>query len=298
MEIGEWKSMAGMADTYRRARELGLETHLAELEAFGFTVIPPEKTAAPAGFAQRLLDRIVEIANAEDVANVELNKHNDTKPADGRQIFHLLKRDPLFIEAVMNPVTLIMGTYLMGQSCLLSSVLAFLKPGPARSTPMHTDSVGVPTPLPPYSSVCNISWILTDYTVENGTFGMVPGSHRWCRHPVMTEQPKFIGGALDDDMCVPVCAEPGSIIAFSGNTWHCTYPKTTDALRSHLVVNFCRNYVYPGESHDDMPDEVVARYGPEFARLIGRNSWQGYHSEGPRLERLQAVRPAYQSQHG
>lgn len=298
MEIGNWKSMAGMAETYRKARELGLETNIAELEAFGFTVIPPEKTGAPRDFTRRLLDRVIEIAEDEDAAAVELNKHNDTKPADGRQLFHLLKRDPLFIEALMNPVTRTMGAYMMGQSYLLSSMVAFLKPGPARPTPMHTDSVGVPTPLPAYSSVCNVSWILTDYTVENGTFGMVPGSHRWCRHPVVSEQPSFVGGALEEGMCVPVCAEPGSLVVFTGNTWHCTYPKTTETPRSHVVVAFCRNYVYPGESNADMPDDLIAQYGPEFARLIGRSAWQGYQAEGPVLDRLLAVRPAYQSQHG
>jgi hypothetical protein len=298
MEIGDWKSMSGMAETYRRARELGLETNLAELETFGFTVIPPEKTGISRDFTRRLLDRLLEIAEDEDALAVDLNKHNDTKPADGRQLFHLLRRDPLFIEAMMHPISRTLGAYMMGQSYLLSNMVAFLKPGPARPTPMHTDSVGVPTPLPFYSSICNISWILTDYTVENGTFGMVPGSHRWCRHPVMTEQPKFVGGMLDEEMLVPVCAEPGSLVVFTGNTWHCTFPKTTDAIRSHVVVAFCRNYVFPGESYDDIPDEVIAEYGPEFARLIGRQAWQGYRFEGPKLERLQAVRPAYQSQHG
>ncbi|MCM8729809.1 phytanoyl-CoA dioxygenase family protein [Hephaestia sp. GCM10023244] len=298
MEIGTWKSMAGMDETYRQAREYGLETNLAELEAFGFTVIPPDKTGAPRDFAARLLDRVVEIAADENAGAVELEKHNATKPADGRQLFNLLRRDPLFVETMMNPVTRIMGAYMMGQSFRLSSMVAFYKPGPARSTPMHTDSVGVPTPLPAYSSICNISWVLSDYTVENGTFGMVPGSHRWCRHPVATEQPGFIGGALEEGLCVPVCAEPGSLIVFTGNTWHCTYPKTTDAARAHVVVAFCRNYVFPAERYDDMPDDEVARYGPEFARIIGREAWQGYRAEGPKLERLLAVRPAYQSQHG
>lgn len=298
MEIGAWKSMAGMAETYRKARELGLEVNLAELEAFGFTVVSPEKTGAPPGFTDRLRARILEIADEEDATNVELNRHNDTKPADGRQLFHLLRRDPIFIDVMMNPVVQTLGAYMMGQSFRLSSMVAFFKPGPARPTPMHTDSVGVPTPLPAYGAVSNVSWVLTDYTVENGTFGMVPGSHRWCRHPVMAEQPAFIGGALEEGMCVPVCAEPGSLIVFTGNTWHCTYPKQTEAPRSHIVTAFCRNYMFPAESYDDLPDEIVAQHGPDFARQIGRDAWQGYKAEGPKLERLLAVRGVYQSQHG
>jgi hypothetical protein len=298
MDIGDWKSTAGMAQTYRAARELGIETNLAELEAFGFTVIPPEKTGISPDFTRALLARLVEIAEEEDALAVDLNKHQDTKPADGRQLFHLLSRDPLFIEAMMHPLSRTLAAYLLGQSARLYSIVAFMKPGTARSTPMHTDSVGVPTPLPAYSSVCNISWILSDYTVETGTFGMVPGSHRWCRHPLDTEQPTFIGGMLDEAMVTPVLAAPGAIVAFTGNTWHCTYPKTSPAMRSHIALAFCRNYVFPAESYDDMPDSLIEQHGPELARLIGRDAWQGYGADGPKLDRMLLVRPAYQSQYG
>jgi hypothetical protein len=39
MEIGEWRATRDLNDLYREIRDLGLETNLAELEAFGFTVI-------------------------------------------------------------------------------------------------------------------------------------------------------------------------------------------------------------------------------------------------------------------
>ena len=35
-----------------------------------------------------------------------------------------------------------------------------------------------------------------------------------------------------------------------------------------------------------MPDETIAHYGPEFARLIGRDAWQGYGADGPKLDRM------------
>lgn len=299
MEIGDWKSTAGMAAAYRKARELGIESNLAELEAFGFTVIEPEKTAAPKGFHERVLERLNVISGEEDALAVELNKHSDAeKPAYGRQLFHLLERDPVFVDAVMNPVVRTMGSYLMGMSYRLYSMVAFMKEGTARSTPMHVDSVGVPTPLPAYGSVCNVSWILTDYREETGTLGMVPGSHRFCRHPTEFEQPKFIGGGLDNAMVTPVNAKPGSLAVFTGNTWHCTYPKTVQGERAHVAIAFCRNYINPAESYDDLPDAVVAAQDPELGRLIGRRAWQGYRAEGPKLENMALVRPAYQTQYG
>ena len=48
MQIQNWKSMAGVAELYQQARDLGIETNIAELETFGFTVIEPEKTGVSA----------------------------------------------------------------------------------------------------------------------------------------------------------------------------------------------------------------------------------------------------------
>lgn len=297
MEIGNWKSVAGMSEVYRQAREFELESNIAELEAFGFTVIEPERTGAPPDFAPRLLEAVERIVRQEDESAVDLNKHAD-KPAYGRQLFHLLARDPVFVEAAMNPVVRTMGSYMLGVSMRLFSMVAFVKQGSARPTHMHTDSVGVPTPLPFYGTVCNVSWILSDYTQDNGTLCMVPGSHRYCRHPTEFEQPKFMGGPMDDAMATPLLAKPGSLAVFTGNTWHGTYPKTTDSTRVHIATAFCRNYVNPAESYDDLPDETVEQYGPEFARLIGRKAWQGYRAEGPKLENMALVRPAYQTVYG
>lgn len=297
MDIGNWKSVAGMAETYRRARDFDLEPNIAELEAFGFTVIEPDKTGAPPGFADRLLEAVTRVARREDESAVDLNKHAD-KPAYGRQLFHLLARDPVFVDAAMNPVVRTMASYMLGLSMRFFSMVAFIKEGAARPTHMHTDSVGVPSPLPFYGTVCNVSWILSEYTQENGTLCMVPGSHRFCRHPTEFEQPKFMGGSMDDAMATPLLAKPGSLAVFTGNTWHGTYPKTTDTTRVHIATAFCRNYVNPAENYDDLPDEILASNDPELARLIGRKAWQGYRAEGPKLENMAIVRPAYQTIYG
>ena len=39
MEIGDWRATSDRNDLYRGIRERGLETNVAELEAFGFTVV-------------------------------------------------------------------------------------------------------------------------------------------------------------------------------------------------------------------------------------------------------------------
>ncbi|MEJ0024701.1 MAG: phytanoyl-CoA dioxygenase family protein [Rhizomicrobium sp.] len=297
MQIGDWKAVAGMARTYRQARELGLETNIAEFEAFGFTVIEPEKTGMPADFAARLFGATLGIAGSEDANVVDLNKQA-VRPAQGRQLFHLINKDPLFVDALMAPAVQAMAKYVMGASYRLYSTVAFLKDGPAVPTPLHSDSTGVPPPIPFYGNVCNISWVLTDYTPESGTLCMVPGSHRLCRHPTMSEVPKFMGGSGDDDLVVPVLAKPGSLAVFHGNTWHGTYPKTTAGTRCHIALAMCRNYVNPAEDYSDTPEELLQRGGPEFARALGKTAWQGYGTEGPKLERMALVRAAHGTAYG
>ncbi len=297
MLIGDWKAVAGMAGIYNEARNLGIETNIAEIEAFGFTVIEPEKTGMPAEFSKKLLDATLSIAQKEDINVVDLNKHA-VRPAHGRQLFHLVNRDPLFVDALLAPAAQIMAKYLMGASYRLYSMVAFLKEGQTQPTPLHSDSTGVAPPIPFYGNVCNISWVLTNYTKESGTLCMVPGSHRLCRHPTLSEVPKFMGGGGDDDLVVPVIAKPGSLAIFHGNTWHGTFPKVDQPMRCHVAMALCRNYVNPAEDFSDIPESLLHRGGPEFARAVGKTAWQGYGSEGPKLERMALVRSAHTSAYG
>jgi len=290
MQIGDWKSASEVCDTFRQARDLGLESNIAELEAFGFTIVEPGK-AAPKAFFDRMLEAVLEVSEREAASDVQMmNRPQSERPVYGRSLFHMIQKDPVFAEAAVNPVGLTLAKYLMGASCHIWNTGALVKEGPAGVTRMHCDSIGVPTPLPPWGTVCNVSWILTDYREETGTFFMVPSSHRWCRHPTDVDLPKLMGGPNDDAIGVPVVAPPGSLVVFHGNTWHGTYPKQDDGVRSHFVYMYARNYVYPAERNDDVSDELIAKHGPEFARLVGRSSWQGYGNQGPSLDGLMAAR--------
>jgi hypothetical protein len=293
MEIGDWKATAELGEVYRTARKLGLESNLAELEAFGFTIVEPDK-AAPPGFGARMLEAVLELEAREAPDTVDMmNRPQSERPVYGRSIFRLPAKHPVFAEAVTNPVALTLAKYLTGASNHIYNSAALLKRGKAGVTRMHCDSVGFSSPLPPYGATCNTSWILTDYTRETGTFFIVPGSHRYCRQPGPVDLPKIMGGPNDDELGIPIVAAPGSLFVFSGNLWHGTYPKEDEALRVHCAIMYARNYVFPGESFADIPDELVARNGPEFARLVGRSAWQGYGDEGPDVTKLAKVQRAH-----
>lgn len=288
MEIGNWSASAELNSVYADIRALDLESNIAELEAFGFTVVEPAKVGSADLFA-RMLEACRRLDDEADASGRKMAKLLGTEGTDhSRILYALLAKDPAFLEAVMHPVALTLGRYLMGASCRLYTTSAFVKRGRVAPTHLHTDTAGTPPPLYPFGLVCNISWILTDYTKERGTFAMVPGSHRWCRHPTPIEQPEMMGGP-NQEICVPVQAAPGSLIAFNGNTWHGSYPKTDDDFRAHVVTGFGRNYIIPAEGYDDVPDSLLETYGAPLAHLLARDIWQGFKSEGPHTENLPSV---------
>src|SRR3569832_2457218 len=143
MKIGDWKAVAGMADVYNQARELGIETNITKQEANDNTVIDPDKTGMPADFAKRLMDKTQDIAAKEDLNVVDLNKQA-VRPAAGRQLFNLITKDPIYAEAVMAPTAQVLAKYMMGASYRLFSMVAVLKEGHAIPTPLHNDSTGGP----------------------------------------------------------------------------------------------------------------------------------------------------------
>ena len=66
------KTTRGVNDSYNQLKALGLESYIAELDTYGFTIVPPE-LAAPAGFAERLRDTIIERTHQADSGAAEIN---------------------------------------------------------------------------------------------------------------------------------------------------------------------------------------------------------------------------------
>ena len=279
MEIGEWESTKGLNELYREIRRLDLERNVAELDNFGYTIVEPEKVAPPE-FVARLRDRILDVAERRTGTRPDLetgSTHADYPMPTGEGHYFTLFEDRVFEEALMNPVGLALATYLLGEGCVLSVQAAFLK-GPGKmELPIHTDNWGngIPAPYPPYPQVCNTTWILTDYTKENGALCFVPGSHRWRRHPTPEE-------AFNFENVVPVEARAGSMAVWSGDQWHGAVPRTAPGLRVGMLFGYSRHYLRAFQPFKErVPKEILDRNPPRFAKLMGQHCFQGFGEEGP-----------------
>jgi len=274
MKLDNWESTADLNPIYADIRANDLEQCVAELDAFGFTVIPPEKIA-PAAFHDRLRQAILDVHERRTGHRVKAAELGAASLEGDRPLaihWSLLGEDPVFEEAVMNPIVYTMARYLCGKSVLLSDAIALIKRrDPTPTHMLHIDQAGTPPPLPPYQQVINITWALTDYTQANGALAMVPGSHRYGRMPMPYEE-DFLGNDAPV-RAVPVECPAGSLIIWGGTTWHASFPRSADGLRITLIMAFCRGYMMQvRDFRRETPQEVLDRNDEAFAQLLGVNS--------------------------
>ena len=153
---------AAMDRLKREIEENDLHKNIAELETDGYTILAPG-TAAPLDLIDRIktaMDRLAE------------SKRTDTMGSAsglGSTLFHMLPEDPVFEEALMAPAPLTLVSYLVGYRAKLSQCTGLIKDQGAPALALHADHSGkFPAPWGKVSNYTVVTWVLTDYTCENG----------------------------------------------------------------------------------------------------------------------------------
>ena len=181
-----------------------------------------------------------------------------------RNIFQALPRGGEVVEqAVLAEKPLTLVTYLLGESCQLSSVHGHIRAQGDPPQGMHSDAGFLPDPLPAWNHVCNMMWCMDDFSEEAGGTYVVPGSHKTQRHP----DP----GNYTRRNAIAVNAEKGGVFVFGGNLWHGAGSRQIPGERVGMTCYFSRMYARQQEPLADLvSDEAVKRNPPRFAELIGR----------------------------
>jgi len=269
--MAQTSAMDLVNDTLRMHESIvahGLLEHIAELDIRGYTVIPPERLGMTE-LVEEARDLLVALAVKDGARASDYTTYLEGLSFE---LYALFNQGRVFEQWLLNPVMLLLGKYLLGQNMILNNSLAYVKGKTDKFLRMHSDTLMVPDPLPEYRHLINMTIALTDYTVPGGCIGIVPGSHKLRRHPTAAE-------AIEYDLMVPVECPAGSLIVIPGNTWHGAYPKSTDGLRVTLVQGFSRRYLQPYVT-TAVDEAIVARNPPEFARLLGKDSWMGFGADG------------------
>lgn len=266
MQIGNWQSAGYMNQLYPELRQLGLESNIAELEAFGFTVLTPEQVGVP-DLHKRTLEAVVQVSERRAGVRPDLTggeSHRGMKHPLGQIMRFVLWENQVFEEVLCNPAMLGIVTWILGPTCILSLCNAMLRGPGNNSMALHSDDSDRTMPrLPDVVNTVNASLLLTDYTKEGGALTFVPGSHRWHREPTPSEVHAFA------KQMIALEAPAGSMVIWGGHTWHGAFPRRIPGLRGTFFFNFARHSMQTQEPYrDTCTQEALDRNPRRFAMLM------------------------------
>ena len=271
--------------------ELDLQRYTEQLDEQGYALVPPEVTGLTTAMlddlTQRLLDKCEELVGCKftvqdgpqcklDYGDFRgfLELMSGAKPSQF-QLLQLCTYHRVFRDLAVNRVANALIDYLFGTGpasdekpsvARFSSHNSFIKwagEGYGESLGLHADQAGIPLPWGDKALNANCNWCLTDYTLADGAFACVPGSHLKKRHP---KHPECVQDA------VPIECPRGSLIVFHGALWHGAYPKRTPGLRVTLAYYYRHMAIQP---QDDIPNHFPKELADDcadpalFKRLAG-----------------------------
>ncbi len=147
------------------------------------------------------------------------------------RVWNVLSRDPVFVTLVEHPTALRLVRATLGWPVLLGNLSANIALPGSEGGRLHADQIFVPEPWPTQPQGCNVSWLLDDFTLDNGATEVVPMSHLKNRMPVSGDQ---IDG-------VPIIAPAGTMVVFDSRVWHRTGSnRTTETSRAALFAWYSR----------------------------------------------------------
>jgi Phytanoyl-CoA dioxygenase (PhyH) len=236
---------------------LTAEDHRRDLSERGWTRLPG---FLPHARRRRLADRLEKLfAEEGENAGAEFKQ----EPGAPR-LANLVDKGDVFVDCILEPEVLALVSEVLGPRFKLSSLNArAAEPGEAAAQPLHADVGAVPDERGFW--VCNTLWMLDDFTRDNGSLRVVPGSHRSGRLPQ---------DALEDPRAphpaeTLVTGQAGDVVVMNAHLWHAGTANRTLARRLALHAFFCR-FDKPQQQYQRrlLRPETQARLSPEARALL------------------------------
>jgi ectoine hydroxylase-related dioxygenase (phytanoyl-CoA dioxygenase family) len=227
------------------------------LDHDGFLVL--ENFVEPGKLAA-LRDRIMELfAELGDQAGHEFKQEPQTD-----RLANLVDCGEIFRWAIAAPKLLAGVEHTLGPDFKLSSLNARSARAHSDWTqPLHCDAGALPDEKG--NTVCNVIWLLDDFTTENGAPRYVPGTHRSGRLP-QDVLPDPAAAHRDEAL---ITGRAGDVVVMNAHLWHGGTANRTGRPRLAMHSFYCRRDL-PQQQYQKklLRPELRESLGPELRRLL------------------------------
>ncbi|MFT5113573.1 MAG: ectoine hydroxylase-related dioxygenase (phytanoyl-CoA dioxygenase family) [Parasphingorhabdus sp.] len=243
--------------------------------------------------------RIENQAKAEKHLEVTTQDQVQTDDDKNQWVYMLINKGTIFQQLFENETAHEIVRHVLGPDFLLSDFSASITHPGNGQMGLHKDQWWLPEPKMPHEPhqrcgdvnrsnvrkgkpaisstpinppvICNVMWMISDFTVENGGTRIVPDSH------LSGTNPEPYG----DYDTINATGSAGSAVIFEGRTWHSADLNTSDAARYGITTYYgapvfrqMLNFTY------GMKDEVADQLSLKSRRLLGFKPWGGYGATG------------------
>lgn len=233
------------------------DDHRKQLDERSFVVLEHFMSAAFLAEVRAQLDAV--FAAEGDKAGSEFRQELDTK-----RLANLVDKGEVFRRLISTPEVLeYVGAVIPGDFKLSSLNARAPNPQSDWVQPLHCDTGSLPDEKG--NTICNVIWMLDDFTAENGATRLVPGSHRWGRLPQEV---------MEDAMAphpeeILLLAPAGSVAVVNTHAWHGGTANRSGGPR-RCVHAFYTRWDKPQQQYQDgmLSEETKARLSPELRKLL------------------------------
>ncbi len=235
------------------------------IDTEGYIVLPNLITEQDCNHYKALLEENYEIYAPKYAGNSAPAGHGLDNKSLERTVYNLHNKDLSFFELFDHPEVLKILDFMLLEGSYKDSEPYYLYNNCARrpllgnpGQQLHSDSR---LPGINYCIIANVLWVLDDFTFDNGSTRIVPGSHKFMD---FAED----GKTYDEEIRLNV--KKGSAIIFNANLWHGGGANTDGASRWAITLGYARWFVKPAFDYmQNTPIEIYENLTHERRKLLG-----------------------------
>jgi ectoine hydroxylase-related dioxygenase (phytanoyl-CoA dioxygenase family) len=248
-----------------------------QLDELGFVVLKDWMKPELLQEIRAALDAV--FAAEGEQAGAEFRKEQDTQ-----RLANLVDKGEIFRRVVSFPEILeYVGAVIPGRFKLSSLNARSPNPHTDWVQPLHCDTGQLADDTG--NAICNVIWMVDDFTEENGATRIVPGSHQWRQLP-------------QDVLADPMAAHPdeilltgkaGTVAIVNTHAWHGGTANRSGAPRRCLHSFYCR-WDKPQQQFQRnlLREETTAALSPELRQLLAIDD-----EENARISLAQPLRSGF-----